>query len=357
MSKKKVLHLLQSNTFSGAENVVCQIISLFRDSDEYEMIYCSRDGQIRTALEDRQIQFESVKQLSLSEIKRVIQKVCPDIIHAHDRTAAFYAGTACGKIPVIVHMHVNNNKGLQCLLKNIVFTLVSKKYRHIFWVSDSAKEEFQFRNLIERKSSVLYNVLDKTAILQKADEDYRTYSLDVIYVGRLCYQKNPERLLRVLEKAARCCPEAYFGIIGSGDMLEYVQNVISTRNLSNVVAFGYMNNPLKALREAKVMVMTSRFEGTPMTVIEAQILGVPLVSTPVDGINRIVVDGVNGFLSNDDDVLVKKIVQLLENTSIQREMSENCQKMIKRYIDTNGFHKRIQYKYEEVLNERMGGAV
>ena len=53
----KILHLLQSNRFSGAENVVCQIIRMFENEPNIEMVYCSRDGQIREALNERNINY------------------------------------------------------------------------------------------------------------------------------------------------------------------------------------------------------------------------------------------------------------------------------------------------------------
>ena len=51
----KVLHLLASNKYSGAENVVCQIISMFKD--EVEMVYCSPNGEIENTLRDKKIKF------------------------------------------------------------------------------------------------------------------------------------------------------------------------------------------------------------------------------------------------------------------------------------------------------------
>lgn len=68
----RILHLLQSNRFSGAENVVCQIIEMMNDNPNIEMIYCSRDGQIRDALLERDVQFVPIKDLTKSEVKRVI---------------------------------------------------------------------------------------------------------------------------------------------------------------------------------------------------------------------------------------------------------------------------------------------
>ena len=52
----KVMHLLQSNRFSGAENVVCQIISMCKD-ENIEFVYCSQNGQIKEALDERKIKY------------------------------------------------------------------------------------------------------------------------------------------------------------------------------------------------------------------------------------------------------------------------------------------------------------
>jgi len=56
MKKTKVLHLLRSNHFSGAENVIFQIINMFRD-ENFDMVYTSKDGQIREACEKEKIKF------------------------------------------------------------------------------------------------------------------------------------------------------------------------------------------------------------------------------------------------------------------------------------------------------------
>lgn len=68
---KKIMHLLTGTSFSGAENVACQIMACFKNDAEYEMFYCSPDGKIREALKERNVRFAPMKEWSLSEVKRM----------------------------------------------------------------------------------------------------------------------------------------------------------------------------------------------------------------------------------------------------------------------------------------------
>ena len=74
MQKIKIMHLLQSDRFSGAENVVCQIINMMDNNDIIEMTYCSSDGQIREALNERNIRFLPIRKLTVKEVKRIIKE-------------------------------------------------------------------------------------------------------------------------------------------------------------------------------------------------------------------------------------------------------------------------------------------
>ena len=101
MNKIKVLHILSSKTYNGAENVVCQINSMLQGTeDNIELIYCSLDGPVRSHIEENRIRFIPVSKIAKKEIARVIREVKPDIIHAHDMRAGFVAALACGKIPL-----------------------------------------------------------------------------------------------------------------------------------------------------------------------------------------------------------------------------------------------------------------
>lgn len=320
----KVLHLLQSNRFSGAENVVCQIIGMMKNEPNIEMVYCSRDGQISEALNERNIAFAPIKELSVKEVKRVIKEQKPDIIHAHDRSACVTAALAAKNTPIVAHIHVNNNKGIASLLKNVVFTCFVNKYRHIFWVSDSAYDEFQFKGIVRQKSSVLYNVIDMKALYEKADSDKSSYNYDIVYVGRLSHQKNPERLMKVLHSAAQKKKDIKIAIVGNGEYEQYVSNYIKDNRLEkNIDYLGYSNNPLKIIKSSKVLIMTSRFEGTPMVALEAQCFGVPIVSTPVDGMKKVVKNGQNGYLTDNDDELAIRLIDVASCEDVHKKLSEN----------------------------------
>ena len=202
----KVLHLLQSNRFSGAENVVCQIIGMMKNEPNIEMVYCSRDGQISEALNERNIAFAPIKELSVKEVKRVIKEQKPDIIHAHDMGASFVAARACGKIPLISHIHNNNFNSRGLSAKSIAYYFAARKSKHIFWVSQSSFDGYAFHKSLKGKSSVLYNIIDVNALYEKTELDGNSYNYDVIYVGRLTYPKDPQRLMRVLKRACAVCP-------------------------------------------------------------------------------------------------------------------------------------------------------
>ncbi len=343
----KVLHILQSNRYSGAENVVCQIITHMKKQG-IESVYASRDGQIRDALSDREIAFEPLTAITKEEVARVVEKVKPDVIHAHDRSASLMAAMATKKIPIVVHMHVNNNKGFSMMLKNLVWTLRSGRYSHIFWVSNSSFSGFQFHGVLKKKSSVLYNVMNREETLAKAEESPAFPSYDAVYVGRLSYQKNPERLMKVLHETCRRRPEFRAAIAGDGDYAAFVKKYIEENGLEKQVDYlGYTPKPLGLIRDAKALLMTSRFEGTPMVAIEAQILGTPIVSTPADGMRELVEDGVNGYLSEEDEILVSRLLQVIEDEPLRTTLKEGCAKKSEALTDIEGFCGEILRAYQK----------
>lgn len=341
----KVLHLLSSQVFSGAENVACQIINMFKGSD-IEMVYCSPDGSVRDVLSDMGIQFLSLEGLNLKELRRVIMLYSPDIIHAHDAKASIMAALVFKSHKTISHMHVNHKNMRRFGIKPILYLGSALFYRHIFWVSKSAYDNYIFHNLLKRKSSVLYNIIDFNATYRRMEEDKNLYEYDIVYVGRLTYQKNPERLLKIIRKVINKRPGTHVAIVGTGDLYDYIKSQSSDIK-DNVDFLGYMSNPLKILSDSKLMIMTSRFEGTPMSALEAMCLGVPIVSTPADGMKEIVIDGKNGFLSASDDQLVEKCLMLLNEPSLRNEMGKRSIEIFQEICSIKNYYQALYGQYSK----------
>ena len=200
----KILHLLNTGKFSGAENVACQIIDLMKP--DVESVYCSLDGDIRLVLEKRNIMFEPISSMSIRNIKYVINSVKPGVIHAHDMRASFYAALACGSIPLVCHIHNNAYDSRKINLKSIFFFYAALKAKHIFWVSDTSFSGYCFHSFLSSKSSILLNVINVEKVYEKMNLDMNSYPYDITFIGRLTYQKNPERLIGVLKKLLEVLP-------------------------------------------------------------------------------------------------------------------------------------------------------
>lgn len=343
----KVLHLLRSNRFSGAENVVCQIMGMFENESDVEMIYCSPEGPIREALSERGIQFVPLEKFTVDEIRRIVKEQKPDIIHAHDMRAGFYAARACGNVSLVSHIHNNafDSRGISA--KSIAYMYAAVKAKHIFWVSNSSYEGYAFHRLFKKKSTILYNIINVKALYDKMQLDTNKYNYDVVYVGRLSYPKNPQRLMNVFRLIKEKSPSVRMAIVGTGELEEEIKTLAKEYELlENIDFLGFQSNPLKILHDSKVMVMTSRWEGTPMCALEAMALGVPIVSTPTDGLKDLVKKGQNGYLTDNDQMMAQQIINIIEDRELHRRYSSNTKNQAEQINNINSYKKELIRVYK-----------
>lgn len=353
MGKIKVMHVLASNRFSGAENVICQIIELFKEKKEYEMVYVSPDGEIRDTLKKKGVPALFLKELSYSEVKRVIKEWEPSVIHAHDMHATVVVACAAKGIRVISHIHNNNFDQRSFNLKSLIYQFFSRRLTHVFWVSESALQGYYFNKSIQRKSSVLRNVISESSILERVNEDETEYQYDIIFLGRLSYLKNPQRALQVCKQVSERFPKLRVAFVGTGEMADEVKTCASSLKLNEIIDFlGHRNNPYKVLKNSKLLLMTSRTEGTPMCLLEAMALGVPVVSTPVGGICEIIVNAESGYLCEEDEEMVQSILTLLENAEIRNKMSAAVYNRFKEINAIDKYRDELEQKYMLAMEER-----
>jgi len=239
-----------------------------------------------------------------------------------------------GKIPVVSHIHNNDFESRRLSLKSVLYYLAAQRIKFIFWVSKSAYESYRFIDKLKYKSKVLKNIIDIDKVYSMASEDTNDYRYDVCFLARLVQAKNPMRLIKVLKKVCTCVPKARIAVVGTGEMEEEMKEKCKSLGIDGNVEFlGYKSNPYGILKSSRVMVMTSFSEGTPMSALEALALGVPIVSTPTDGLAELIFDGVNGFTSDNDDTLARQITDIITNDDLHRKLSDGA--IEKSRIDNN----------------------
>ena len=347
----KILHVLASNKYSGAENVVCQIIDMFKQ--DAEMAYCSPNGDIGNTLKRKDVNFLPLKKFSLKELKKAVKYFDPDIIHAHDLKAIALVSLLNKRYKKIAHVHVNDKDKMGKLsIKSFLLKFVSKKFSHIFWVSKSCFEDYKYKTAIQNKSSILYNIINTEKFNQLASEDSNNYDYDIVYVGRLAYQKNPLRLLEIAKQLKSNGQKFKFAIIGSGDKEQEMKEFIANNNLNDCVSMlGFLSNGYKILSQAKLMLMTSLFEGTPMCALEALSLGTPIITTKTDGMVDLIKDNYNGFLYDSNDEAVSKISSILNDNNLYKSLSKNAIDFSKDYNNLEKYKQTILQIYNNTLKD------
>jgi len=341
----KVLHVLASNKYSGAENVVCQIIDMF--NDEIDMAYCSPDGDIRKALNDKHIKFLPLEKLTKKEISKAVKEFKPDIIHAHDFKASILCSRFNKKAKIVSTIHGNKKDMDKLSLKTIVFNFFSKKLDKIIWVSKSCYEDYYFKNKVENKSITLPNIISIESLKNKANSETTNEKFDVVFVGRLVVEKNPTRLIEIANEIKKSKDDFKMCIIGDGEYRNEMQDLVNQYDLhENVVFKGFLSNPYTILANSKVMLMTSIMEGTPMSCLEALSLGVPMVSTKTDGLVEIIQQGYNGYLYDTNEESAKFILNLIADDKLLVEISDNCKAWSENYNNIENYKRKILEIYK-----------
>lgn len=348
---------MASRIFSGAENVVCQIIAMNAEYADYELSYCSPEGpELREALANRNIRYLPLKRLSVSAIRKIIKDEKPDIIHAHDMKASFLTSIVCEKIPLICHIHNNAFDSRRISIKSVLFLYAGLKAKWIFWVSETSLNGYRYIDYLRNKSEVLENVVDLDEVRRKADESELKIIYDVVFLGRLVYEKNPQMFVNIIKELKDRGLNIRAALLGAGELEQELRNIIRDSILEDQIdLLGFVRNPYGYIKNAKCMLMTSRWEGLPMSALEAMALGTPIVSTPVGGMKSLIENGKVGFLAEDKDKLADAVQVVLTDDDMRNAMSKHVIERSEQLNDRAFYFEHIRRAYTYVY-EASGGA-
>lgn len=196
-------------------------------------------------------------------------------------------------------------------------------------ISQEAKEYYE-SHFRKEKNIVIYNPADNN--LFGTESSYQTDSKKLISVGRLTYQKNFQLLIEIAEKLLAQHNDWVWHIYGDGEQREELETLILEKGLlGRVVLMGNVADLYDRYPEYAAIVMTSRYEGFPMVLIEAASKGLPMVSFDIStGPREIIDDNVNGFLIPSGDVngMLEKLGILMTDGDMRSRFSTEAKRTV-----------------------------
>lgn len=150
----------------------------------------------------------------------------------------------------------------------------------------------------------------------------------VVAVGRLTYQKGFDLLLQAWAEVCRRVSGWQLAIVGDGELRSALSAQAESLGLAGCVTFVPATKDVVAVyRDASVLAMSSRYEGFGMVLLEAQTVGLPVVSFACKcGPSEIVNDGVDGYLvaPGDVDAMADRLVRLMQDGALRRRMGAHA---------------------------------
>lgn len=170
-----------------------------------------------------------------------------------------------------------------------------------------------------------------------------------ICVGRLEWEKGIDRLIDVWQRVHTKHPDWILDIYGEGTLREQLQNEIIAQNSETYIHLkGTCSNITTEYLNSSILILTSRYEGFPMVLLEAMACGIPCIAYNCPfGPQSIITNAQDGFLidENDKDKMIEKISYLIENEQIRKEIGKNARKSIQKYSQKN-----IMKKWNDLFN-------
>ena len=171
------------------------------------------------------------------------------------------------------------------VLFKLLYKLFYRRLSLIICQSQEMADDLQQNYNVKSSSlQILRNPLDRVFLFNKANSVIEKTNANNLFVacGRLEFQKGFDILLEALGLLSNIDFELH--IIGQGPLNQKLQRQVSNLKLDGKVKFlGFQKNPFPFIKQADLLILSSRFEGMPNVVLEAIALGTPVVSTPAPG--------------------------------------------------------------------------
>jgi glycosyltransferase involved in cell wall biosynthesis len=310
------------------------------------------------------------------KIKAIIQEFQPDIVHTHASKAGVLgrrAAISCG-VQVIVHtyhghvFHSYFGSIKTFMIKSLERNLANKS-TGIVAISQLQKEELAVEHRVchAEKIKVIPLGFDLSDFLKEdweQREKIRTYygldkhTVAIAIVGRLAPIKNHAFFLEVIEKLLRQgVSNIKVFIAGDGSERTVVEEKVKgiTEEFGpKIVLTSWVFDIAAFNKGMDIMCLTSNNEGTPVSLIEAQASGLPVLSTDVGGVKDIVLDGESGFITKlgDSETYVENLRLLVENEKLRVKFAEIGKEFVRERFSFERLTSEMSEYYRKLLNRK-----
>lgn len=271
---------------------------------------------------------------AIKEIKEIAVKVKPDLIHLHSSKAGVIGRIAFnGKaVPLFYTPHgysflMQNYSSQKRILFKIIEIIMAR--RKCTTISCSPGEHQETLKLTKRATYVNngINTADLDAKLKNIKVEEHPFT--VFTLGRICYQKNP----KLFNDIAEAMPDVKFLWIGEGEL----RKELTSENIE-ITGWTEREEALKRSLNSNIFILTSLWEGLPISLLEAMYMKKPCVVNNVIGSNDVIHNGDNGYVCNTVDEFVKAIREAKEGKYIEKAYQDLLKKyeikvQAKRYTD------------------------
>jgi glycosyltransferase involved in cell wall biosynthesis len=362
----KVMHIIARLNIGGAALYVIELVSRLKEAGYDSQLVCGLvgkdEGDMRYIADEKHLPVTVIASLgreispigdllTIYRLWRLIRRERPDIVHTHTAKAGLVGRIAAwlSGVPVIVHtFHGHVFNGYFGPTKTRVFIALE---RFCAWISSAI---ITLSAGLKRELAAVYHIapaskievievgfdLSKLLAIQKGNSSFRAqYAIPdqvplVGIVGRLVPIKNHDLFLHAARRVLEQLPDVYFAIVGDGERRAELEGLVAQLDITDHVRFtGWISDPLPVYAALDVLVLCSKNEGLPVSLIEAMAAGVPIVATAVGGVIDLLESGRLGAIvpSGDAEALSSAILKALNDPVTQKAANNAHEVVAQRY--------------------------
>jgi glycosyltransferase involved in cell wall biosynthesis len=249
---------------------------------------------------------------------------------------------------------VGGSLGRSSKLIEAIALKVIRQFKLIIVRGNKAREFLAEKNIKETIAVITGSVNG----CQKSVRDNRNFHL--IFVGRLTPIKQVHQFIEIVAAVAQIIPDIRAAVVGDGPLLEDMRKYACELKVSDNIEFLGKKNDIEAiLGNSKIFVLTSKTEGLSIAMAEAMVVGVVPVVADVGELGDLVMNGVNGFLVEPNNInqYTQKIVSLLQSNAMLAQYSGQAVITARKLCDIEVVTKKWQHNLQNVVYRASGNIV